>query len=155
MDNERERLEAKWTTTPHGAAALKGSERESKAEQKGRNGWASRKRKSREKATGVLKSNGKKRGQKRKRGKWRSRHQWERVTLFSGPPSRPVQEDKGGTFEGIRRGQKSWRMGRPPVVHRVKSIPLRPSPYCSDRGAIPARGAMLLVLRSLYHAFLS
>ena len=36
-----------------------------------------------------------------------------------------------------------------PVVHWVERIPLRPSPYRSDQGSIPARGLLLHVFPSI------
>ena len=45
--------------------------------------------------------------------------------------------------------------GDAPMVHRVERLLLRPSPYRSDRGLIPACGSLLHFFPSLSHAFLS
>ena len=57
------------------------------------------------------------------------------------------------TTEFDRMGYTDFRGG--PVAQRVEAVPLRPCPYGSDPGAIPARGPLLNVLPSLPHTFLS
>ena len=76
-----------------------------------------------------------------------NRKTWILHVIFSYISTRRLRND------GMRCSEAA--KGNAPMVHRVERLLLRPSPYRSDRGWIPACGSLLHFFPTLSHTFLS